>query len=237
MVTVPRLQRYYQGAKTTCLPSLRLIDSPAGTSSSLPVRVSLARSRWLQTSHRAGGLQTGAPYGRYHSRRRKQVLPGFLAVHPVALRRSRDPGQPDCPLPCRDCQYCPQNYNTEGANDYDIEAQSRRFTTRCVRFTTPVTERHATTRSRLVGYTFTGQGSNLLDCDNRFRLFHKLPPLQNLSWRNVVTFTASNPYKTFEFRCIHIYGTYYRIYSIIYQHDRLTLKDVRSKFTAGNRGA
>ena len=76
----------------------------------------------------------------------------------MALRRSRDPGG----------QCCPQLTNTEGANNRNIEAQSRRFTT----------------RSRLVGYTFTGQGSNLLDCDNRFRLFHKLPPLQDFVWRN-----------------------------------------------------
>ena len=86
MDTVPRLRRYYQGAKTTCIPSLRLMDSPAGYHlCSLSCRGSLSRSRRPQTCRRAGASYR-CP-STVLSRWRMQVLPGFPAVHPVALRR------------------------------------------------------------------------------------------------------------------------------------------------------
>lgn len=113
-----------------------------------------------------------------------QVLPGFLAVHPVALRRSSDPGRPCRASPWRHHRCCPQLVETEGTIGILYRGSITPLhhplcTLRDVRCRTP-----RNTRSRLVGCTFTGQESNLLDCGEWFPLFHKHPPFQDFAWRN-----------------------------------------------------
>ena len=101
-----------------------------------------------------------------------QVLPGFPAVHPVALRRSSDPGRPGSASPWRNCRCGPQLHNTEGAIIVAYRGSITPLrhplcTLHDMRCRTP-----CNTRSRLAGYTFTGQESNLLDCDRWFPLCH-----------------------------------------------------------------
>ena len=183
MATVPRLPRYYQGAKTTCIPSLRLIDSPAGTTSVACLVVVRSRAPGDRRPVAGPGLRTGAP-STVLSRWRMQVLPGFLAVHPVALRRSSDPGRPCRASPLRHHRCCPQLVETEGTIGILYRGSITPLhhplcTLHDVRCRTP-----CNTDFRPVGCTFTGQESNLLDCGEWFPLFHKHPPFQDFAWRN-----------------------------------------------------
>ena len=168
MATVPRLRRYYQGATTPRIASLRLIDSPASTTCRLLVRVSLARSRSPQTgSTGPGDFRFRRPHAG-HYRWTIQGLPGFLAVHPVTLRRSRDPGRPLVPRPSRHCRCCPRLTNTEDT----ITRKYRGSIAPLHHLLCTLHDVHCcppcNTRFRPVGCTFTGRESNPLDCDEWF---------------------------------------------------------------------
>ena len=63
---------------------------------------------------------------------------------PWLCERSLTPVDPPAPRPWRRCRCCPRELQDEGVGKNDCGAQSRRFTTRCVRFTTCVATRHAT---------------------------------------------------------------------------------------------
>ena len=97
MATVPRLQRYYQGATTSCpRMSFGLLVSPAGSAGACRVRVRHGRSR-----RRTGpATDRGLDCSRWHSlssviaHGQEQDLPGSLAIQPVTLRRSTTPDDP-----------------------------------------------------------------------------------------------------------------------------------------------
>ena len=100
MATVPRLQRYYRGATTSCsaCPSaywFALVRQPAPQ---VP-----AHSCPLPRSRRLAGLTPGrdlccsrwpSPPSSDLAHGQEQDLPGFLAPHPATLRRSTTPDDP-----------------------------------------------------------------------------------------------------------------------------------------------
>ena len=95
MDRVPRRHGYYGGATTPWPASLGLIVSPVGTAEYPLVRVRCAFPTTGGHSRRAGcPWSAGSPCFRQLSLRTGQGLPGFLASHPVALRRSPTPAGP-----------------------------------------------------------------------------------------------------------------------------------------------
>ena len=103
MVTVPRLPRYYQGA-TAPRPRMSFgsLVSPAGSAGACPVPV---RSGALPLLYRPGDepevwiLVLAVPVPVSLPAGQEQNLRGFLATHPVTLRRSATPDAPRCASP------------------------------------------------------------------------------------------------------------------------------------------
>ena len=97
MATVPRLQRYYQGATTSCpCMSFGLLFSPVGSAGACRVRV---RHIALPPPYRPGngpgsGFACWHPLSSVLAHGQEQDLPGSLATHPVTLRRSTTPDDP-----------------------------------------------------------------------------------------------------------------------------------------------
>ena len=97
MATVPRLQRYYQGATTSCpCMSFGLLFSPVGSAGACRVRV---RHIALPPPYRPGdgpgsGFSCWHPLSSVLAHGQEQDLPGSLATHPVTLRRSTTPDDP-----------------------------------------------------------------------------------------------------------------------------------------------
>ena len=98
MASVPRLQRYYQGATTSCPRlSFGLLFSPAGSAGACrgscpPWGAPIA----VQARRRAGVfvVHAGRPLSSVLAHGQGQDLPGSLAIHPVTLRRSTTPDDP-----------------------------------------------------------------------------------------------------------------------------------------------
>ena len=98
MASVPRLQRYYQGATTSCPRlSFGLLFSPAGSAGACrgscpPWGAPIA----VQARRRAGVwiVHAGRPFSSVLAHGQGQDLPGSLAIHPVTLRRSTTPDDP-----------------------------------------------------------------------------------------------------------------------------------------------
>ena len=98
MATVPRLQRYYQSATTSCSRmSFGLLISPAGSAGACrgscppwgaPVAVQARRRAGVWIVHAGRPFSSVLAYGQ------EQDLPGSLAIHPVTLRRSTTPDDP-----------------------------------------------------------------------------------------------------------------------------------------------
>ncbi len=167
MATVPRLQRYYQGAKTTCIPSLRLIDSPAGTTSVACLLVVRSRAPGDRRPVAGPGLCAGAPqpYSQGGECRFSQVsrqsIPWLCAA----------PATPDGPAVPRHCGTAGAAPSLSTLKAPSISAYRGSITPlrhllctlHDVRCRTP-----CNTDLRPVGCTFTGQESNLLDCDKWF---------------------------------------------------------------------
>ena len=97
MATVPRLQRYYQSATTSCSRmSFGLLISPAGSAGVCRGSCSPERSRRHADLTTGRGLDCSrwpSPLQRL-AHGQEQDLPGSLAVHPVTLRRSTTPDDP-----------------------------------------------------------------------------------------------------------------------------------------------
>ncbi len=146
MATVPRLQRYYQGA-TTSRPrvSFGLLFSPAGSAGACRVRV---RHGALPPPCRPGdgpgsGFSCRHPLSSVFARGQEQDLPGSLATHPVTLRRSTTPDDP-LRLADGDASGAAPTCLTMKASSIDrFRGLPRRFVTCCLRFTTRVAARHA----------------------------------------------------------------------------------------------
>ena len=116
-IPVPRRQQYYAVATTSCPASLRLIDSPAGTTLRLLVRSLSPAGRGgpgpLVSARGPSGLPSWTV----------QDLPGSPASPPVAMRTFSDPGRPVAPRPGRRFRYGPRYYKNEGVDIEDFEAQ------------------------------------------------------------------------------------------------------------------
>ena len=167
MATVPRLQRYYQGAKTTCIPSLRLIDSPAGTTYIACLVVVRSRAPGDRRPVTGPGLCTGAlqPYSQGGECRFSQVswqsIPWLCAA----------PATPDGPAVPRHCGtggVVPSLVTLKTPSDNRFRGSITPLhhplcTLHDVRYHTP-----CNTRFRPVGCTFTGLELNLLNCNKWF---------------------------------------------------------------------
>ena len=184
MATVPRLQRYYQSATTSCSRmSFGLLISPAGSAgvcrgSCSPRRsrrhADLTTGRGLDCSRWPSPFQRSCPRARAGSPR----FPGgpsrdFAPVH--------DPGRPVAPRQYRRFRCCPHTINNEGVIIYDFEA-ARRFITCCLRFTTGVAARHARLASGWRAAPLPGGSRTRWIATRGFSSWH--PPLQSLAWRN-----------------------------------------------------
>ena len=175
MATVPRLQRYYQSATTSCpCMSFGLLFSPTGSAGACRVRV---RPWALPSPYRPGdGPGSGlscwqSPFQRHYPRARA----GSLAIHPVTLRRSTTP---DDPLRLA-------NSGASGAAPTRLTMKASSFdgfrgcatlhhllsTLHDGRCRTP-----CKTRFRLAGCAFAGRGSNPLDRYERFQLMSSSSP-------------------------------------------------------------
>ena len=160
MATVPRLQRCYQGATTSCpRMSFGLLVSPASSAGACPIRV---RHRALPSPCRPGngpgsGFHAGNPLSSVVTRGRKQDLPGSLATHPVTLRRSTTPDDPLRLAYSGASGATPTRLTMKASSLSRFRGLPRRFITCCLRFTTHVAVRHATRASgRLASLYRTG---------------------------------------------------------------------------------
>ena len=186
MATVPRLQRYYQGATTSCpCMSFGLLFSPAGSAGACGVRV---RHTALPPPYRPGdgpgsGFVCWHPLSSVLAHGQEQDLPGSLATHPVTLRRSTTP---DDPLRLADsgASGAAPTWITMKASSIDrFRGLPRRFITCCLRFTTRVAARHARLASGWPASPLPGGGRTRRVAIRGFRSWH--PPLQGLAWRNI----------------------------------------------------
>ena len=179
MATVPRLQRYYQGATTSCpRMSFGLLFSPAGSAGACRVRVRPERSRRRTGPATDRGLDFScwqSPFQRPCPRARagSPRFPGdpsrdFAPVH--------DPGRPVAPHQSRRFRCCPHTLNNEGVVDLPISRLPPPLhhllsTLHDGRYRTP-----CKTRFRLAGCAFAGRESNPLDRCERFQIISSSPP-------------------------------------------------------------
>ena len=178
MATVPRLQRYYQGATTSCpRMSFGLLVSPAGSAGACPIRVRHRRSRRRAGPATGRGLDfhAGNPPSSVLTRGQVQDLPGSLAIHPVTLRRSTTPDDP-LRLACSGASGAAPTRLTMKASSLHrfrgcTPLHHLLSTLHDGRYRTP-----CKTRFRLAGCAFAGRESNPLDRDERFQLMSSSSP-------------------------------------------------------------
>ena len=179
MATVPRLQRYYQGATTSCpRMAFGLLISPAGSASACRVRVrpeGRSRRRTGPATGRGLDFHAGSPLSSVLARGQEQDLPGSLAIHPVILRRSTTPDDP-LRLAIGGASGAAPGHLTPKASSLHRfrgctplhHLQSTLHDERC---RTP-----CKTRFRLAGCAFAGRESNPLDRDERFQFMSSSSP-------------------------------------------------------------
>ena len=124
MATVPRLRRYYRGATTSCSARPSAYWFASRLRRCLRIRVRHCAPAALQARRRAGIyiVHAGHPPSSDLAHGQKQDLPGFLAPHPVTLRRSTTPDDPVTPRRSRRFRCCPQIDHTEGVVIATLEA-------------------------------------------------------------------------------------------------------------------
>ena len=179
MATVPCLQRYYQGATTSCSHmSFGLLFSPAGSAGacrgSCPP-LGRSRRRTGPATDRGLDFHAGNPLSSLFALGQEQDLPGSLAIHPVTLRRSTTPDDPLRLANSGASGAAPTRLTMKASSFTDFEA-ARRFITCCLRFTTGVTRTPCKTRFRLAGCAFAGRKSNPLDRYERFQVISSPSP-------------------------------------------------------------
>ena len=179
MATVPRLQRYYQDATTSCpRMAFGLLVSPAGSAGACRGRVRHGRShrhagptagRGLCWSRWRSPFQRPCPRARAGSPR----FPGDPSCDSAPVH---DPGRPVAPRHWRRFRCCPHTNNNEGVIAFPIS-----------RLTPPLHHLLSTlhdgrcrtpckTRFRLAGCAFAGRESNPLDRDERFQFMASSSP-------------------------------------------------------------
>ena len=180
MATVPRLQRYYQGATTSCpRMAFGLLVSPAGSASAYRGSCSpWALPPPWQARRRAGVFvgHAGTPLSSVFARGQEQDLPGSLATHPVTLRRSTTPDDPLRLATGGASGAAPTTLNNEGVVALPISRLTPPLhhllsTLHDGRYRTP-----CKTRFRLAGCAFAGRESNPLDRDERFQFMASSSP-------------------------------------------------------------
>ncbi len=109
----------------TCVPSAYLFASRYR--GALPGVCAFARALPPSGQRRTVGrgllFSAGIPFPAVYLPRTRQGLPSSLASHPVALRRSSDPGRLLAPRPWRRFGCCPHCVEDEGVNIVHLEAQ------------------------------------------------------------------------------------------------------------------
>ena len=193
MATVPRLQRYYQGATTSCpRMSFGLLFSPAGSAGACRVRVRPERSRRRTGPATDRGLDfhAGNPLSSVLARGQEQDLPGSLATHPVTLRRSTTPDDPLHLASSGASGAAPTRLTMKASSIYRFRGFPRRFITCCLRFTTGVTARHARLASGWRAAPLPGGSRTRWIATRGFRSSH--PPPQGFPWRNDRTVTEES---------------------------------------------
>ena len=179
MATVPRLQRYYQGATTSCpRMSFGLLFSPSGSAGacrgSCPP-MGRSRRRTGPATDRGLDFHAGNPLSSLFAHGQEQDLPGSLAIHPVTLRRSTTPDDPLRLAISGASGAAPHTINNEGVLIYRFRgcATLRHLlsTLHDGRYRTP-----CKTRFRLAGCAFAGRESNPLDRYERFQLMSSSSP-------------------------------------------------------------
>ena len=185
MATVPRLQRYYQGATTSCPRlSFGLLFSPSGSAGacrgSCPP-MGRSRRRTGPATDRGLDFHAGNPLSSLFAHGQEQDLPGSLAIHPVTLRRSTTPDDPLRLAISGASGAAPTRLTMKASSFTDFEA-ARRFVTCCLRFTTGVTARHARLASGWRAAPLPGGSRTHWIATRGFRSSH--PPPQGFPWRN-----------------------------------------------------
>ena len=177
MATVPRLQRYYPSATTSCsCMSFGLLISPAGSAGVCRGSCSPRRSRRHADLTTGRGLDCShwpSPSDLAHGQ--EQDLPGSLAVHPVTLRRSTTPDVP-LRLAISGASGAAPTRLTMKASSFTISRLTAALhhllsTLHDGRCRTP-----CKTRFRLAGCAFAGRESYPLDRYERFQLMSSSSP-------------------------------------------------------------
>ena len=180
MATVPRLQRYYQDATTSCPHmSFGSLVSPTGSAGCLPRfvfavgrsrrRTGPAAGRGLDCSRWQSPFQRSCPPARAGSPR----FPGGPSRDSAPVH---DPRRPVAPRRWRRFRCCPRPLNTEGVIASPISRLTATLhhllsTLHDGRCRTP-----CKTRFRLAGCAFAGRGSNPLDRYKRFQIMSSSSP-------------------------------------------------------------
>ena len=186
MATVPRLQRYYQGATTSCpRMSFGSLVSPAGSAGAC--RDSCPPRGALPPPYRPGngpgsGFHAGNSPSSVLARGQVQDLPGSLATHPVTLRRSTTPDGPLRLASSGASDAAPTPLTMKASSFHRFRGLPRRFITCCLRFTTGVAARHARLASGWRAAPLPGGSRTRWIATRGFNSWH--PPLQGLPWRN-----------------------------------------------------
>jgi hypothetical protein len=124
----------------------RLFVSRPGSTLLSSVRVSqlaLALPEGWRCLPGRGHCSAGDPIAGLLSRGRERDLPGFQAVHPVPLPRSRTPAESTIPRLFRSRRCCPRFADSEGFSVSVISGLLRGFSTCCLRFKNDVAITHA----------------------------------------------------------------------------------------------
>ena len=173
MATVPRLQRYYQDATTSCSRvSFGLLVSPTG--SAAPAEFVLASRRSRRRAGPAAGR--GLCWSRWQSPFQRPCpragagSPRFPGDPSRDSAPVHDPGRPVAPRHWRRFRCCPHTFNNEGVVASPISGlppplRHLLSTLHDGRCRTP-----CKTRFRLAGCAFAGRESNPLDRYERFQL-------------------------------------------------------------------
>ena len=171
MATVPRLRRYYRGATTSCSARPSAYWFASRLRRCLRIRVRHCAPAALQARRRAGIyiVHAGHPPSSDLAHGQKQDLPGFLAPHPVTLRRSTTPDDPSR-LAARGASGAAPRLTT-------LKASSLQLSRLTATLRHPLSTLHdgrcrtpCKTRFRLAGCTFAGRESNPLGSVGRFQI-------------------------------------------------------------------
>jgi hypothetical protein len=161
-MSVPPLQRYYQDATTSYLPSRRTsFPSLGGTTGAPSVRSKVARD--AKATGRGTSATRWAPRDRPLLPWRRQDLPSSCGTPITCLHVLFDSGRTDSRLANNAAAgMAPAKGTTRASANRTFEAQSHGFQARCLRFAVRVTPTPRQTRFRLmarlyrVGFSPTG---------------------------------------------------------------------------------